>query len=266
MKVFLDEFTWPEVEQRVTAGRTTALVLLGSTENHGPHAPLGTDTFIARGVGRRLALLIDAIAVPVLPFGYCPQHLSFAGSISISNRTIASLLGEITVSLAGSGFQQFVFLSGHGGNSLAMDLAIAEIKQADQHLNCVHAQMLPVQTSDWFRNDVADQLGYELTDPWGAHGGEQETSAVMAIHPELVNLDKAPAEPDMTAYLSRTRDPAVSAPDFDLIAHAPEGSWGNARPANARQGNVFMEHMAHVLAERIRPLLTTEEVSGVPEA
>src|SRR5690625_2116791 len=136
MKVFLDEFTWPEIAERITAGRTTALILLGSTENHGPHAPLGTDTFIAEGIGRRLAPLIDAVALPVLPFGHCPQHRGFAGSITISNRTIATLLGEIAASLRGSGFTDLVFLSGHGGNATAIDLAISEIKEEAGHLNC----------------------------------------------------------------------------------------------------------------------------------
>lgn len=255
MKVFLSEFTWPEIHNRLQQGRCTALILLGSTENHGPHAPLGTDTFIAEGIGRRLAPLIDAVALPALPFGYCPQHQDFSGSISISNRTIATLLGEIAANLAYSGFQELVFLSGHGGNNLAIDLAIADIKQADNRLNCIHARMLPIQTSDWFRDEVQEQLGQELTRVWGAHGGEQETSAVLALRPELVDLDQAPPEPDMTHYLQKTRDPAVTAPDFDLIAHTPYGSWGDASFATAVQGEAFMEHMAAVLAERIMPLL-----------
>lgn len=257
MKVFLDEFTWPEIAERITAGRTTALILLGSTENHGPHAPLGTDTFIAEGIGRRLAPLIDAVALPVLPFGHCPQHRSFAGSITISNRTIATLLGEIAASLRGSGFTDLVFLSGHGGNATAIDLAISEIKEEAGHLNCVHARMLPVQTSAAFRTEVSVQLGQELTELWGAHGGEQETSAVLALRPALVDLSKAPAEPDVSTYLARNRDPAVSAPDHDLSAHAPEGSWGDARPASAEQGEAFLDHMAAVMAARVRPLLRT---------
>src|SRR5690625_841234 len=109
MKVFLDELTWPEVAQRINSGRTTALVLLGSTENHGPHAPLGTDTIIAAAVGRETARLLDATATPVLPFGYCPQHRGFAGSISLSNRTIATILTEIAGNLARSGFTDIVF-------------------------------------------------------------------------------------------------------------------------------------------------------------
>jgi creatinine amidohydrolase len=253
--VFLDELPWTTVRERVAQARDRVVVLLGSTENHGPHAPLGSDTLIARGVGERLARRIDALATPVLPFGYAAQHLDFAGSISLSNRTLATVLVEVVDSLAKAGLGRFVFLSGHGGNRLAIDLAITELAEAFRDGTFVHARMLPLQTGAPFRERVQAKWPRALSDPWGAHGGEQETSAVLALRPELVELDKAPAVVDMSDYLRATRDPAVTRARIDLRSATPEGSWGDPRGAHAEQGLLFLDEMAEELASRILPLL-----------
>lgn len=253
--VFLDELPWTRVRERLRQNRHRIVVLLGSTENHGPHAPLGTDTLIARGVGERLARRLDALATPVLPFGHAPQHLAFPGSISLGNRTLATLLVEIVEGLAGSGFGSFVFLSGHGGNKTAIDLAISELVERTPQLVLVHARMLPIQTGDAFRQRVQESWPVPLSDPWGAHGGEQETSAVLAMRPELVDLDAAPPVPDVGDYLRSTRDPAVTRARPDLAAVAPHGTWGDPRGAHADQGRRFLDEMAEILAQRTLPLL-----------
>jgi creatinine amidohydrolase len=253
--VFLDELPWTTVRERLRQKRDRIVILLGSTENHGPHAPLGTDTLIARGVGERLARRLDALATPVLPFGHAPQHLAFPGSISLGNRTLATVLVEIAEGLAGYGFGSFVFLSGHGGNKTAIDLAISELIERTPRLSLVHARMLPIQTGAEFRHRIQADWPVPLSDPWGAHGGEQETSAVLAVRPELVDLDAAPPIPDVSDYLRSTRDPAVTRARPDLVAVAPHGTWGDPRGAHADQGRRFLDEMADVLAERTLPLL-----------
>lgn len=252
---FLDELAWPDVKQRLEAGRDRLIVLLGSTENHGPHAPLGTDTVIAQGVGERLARRLDALATPVMPFGHADHHMSFPGSISLSNRTLATMLVEVTESLARGGFGKFIFLSGHGGNKLAIDLAVAELAQSLSDSALIHARMLPLQTSQAFRERVQAQWAAELSEPWGAHGGEQESAAVMALRPELVRLDRCPAAVDLRAYLQETRDPAVTRAHRDIATVAPEGSWGDPRGASPEQGHLFLDGIADELVRRILPLL-----------
>lgn len=254
--VFLDELPWPEVRARLDAGRDRALVLLGSTENHGPHAPLGTDTFIARGVGERLAARLDAVATPPMPFGHAPQHMGFAGSVTLTNRTLATVLVEVVRGLARHGFGSFAFLSGHGGNRVAIDLALSEIAESLPDVALVHARMLPIQTGAPFEAVVQAKWPSPLSMPWGAHGGEQETSAVLAVRPDLVDLDRAAPVPDMSTYLQATRDPAVTRVERDVADYAPDGNWGDPRGADAEQGRLFLDAMAEELAARIEPLLT----------
>lgn len=255
---FLEEMTWLEVESWLAERTRRVLIPLGSTENHGWHAPLGTDTIISRSLCTYLAPKISALVAPVLPFGYCPQHRAFAGSISISNRTLASLLGEIVQELSEHGFSEFIFISGHGGNQLAINLAIGEILEDLPDLTCIHAHMLPIQTSESFRSEVETHYGKPLSRIWGAHGGEQETSAVLAVRPELVRLDKVPPEPDVTAYLEATRDPAVTRADRNLEQHAPQGTWGDPKSATPEQGTLFYQKMAETLAARILPHLSSK--------
>ena len=249
--IFLEDLSWLEVASWLADRPPRVLIPLGSTENHGWHAPLGTDTIIARSLCMHLAPQISALVAPVLPFGHCPQHRAFAGSISISNRILASLLKEIVQELSRHGFSEFIFVSGHGGNQLAINLAIGEIVEDSPNLTCIHAHMLAIQTSESFRSEVEEQYGKPLSRIWGAHGGEQETSAVLAARPELINLDKVPPEPDVTAYLAATRDPAVTRADRNLVQHAPQGTWGAPESATPEQGALFYQKMAETLAARI---------------
>lgn len=251
----LDDLTWTAVRERLDAGATRLIVLLGSTENHGPHAPLGTDTIIARGVGWRLAERLDALATPPLPFGFAAQHRSYPGSVSLGNRTLATVLCEVVEGYAEQGFDQFVFLSGHGGNRVAIDLAISELADTLPSATLVHARMLTIQTGASLQARVEAAYGAPLTEFWGAHGGEQETSAVLAERPELVRLEAAPAPIDVTAYLHATRDPAVTRVERSVARFTEHGTWGDARSATAEQGRLFLDAVADDLAERVAPLL-----------
>lgn len=248
---YLPELTWPAVKAALERGTRTVLIPMGSTENHGPHAPLGTDTIIAEELCRRLAERIDALVAPVLPYGFCPQHRPFPGSIHIRNETLAQLLFEAALGLADQGFSRFVFLSGHGGNRTALDLAAQRLQLERPGLEVLHAHVLAVQTGRRLREAVEKAYGKPLSRVWEAHAGEQETSAVLAVRPELVMLDRVTAEPDMDAYLAKGRDPEVYRIDFDLRSRAPDGFWGDPRGATAEQGHLFYEKMAEYLAEKI---------------
>ena len=251
----LDELTWTAVQRHLDAGTTRLVVLLGSTENHGPHAPLGTDTIIARGVGRRLAERLDALATPPMPFGYAAHHRTFPGSASLTNRTLATVLGELVQGYASQGFDQFVFLSGHGGNRVAIDLAVTEIADAAPTVTLVHARMLPIQTGAEIRERVEAAYGVPLSDLWGAHGGEQETAAVLAERPELVDVGAAPPPVDVRSYLEATRDLAVTRTERSVASFTPYGTWGDARNATPEQGRLFLDAVADEVASRVASLL-----------
>ena len=109
--------TWPEAEARVAAGCRTALLGLGSIEQHGRHLPLGTDRWIAEALLQSLEeKLGDAVALPAIPVGCASEHLDFAGTLHIEPATLEALLVDLLRSLSRHGFERAFLFTAHGGN------------------------------------------------------------------------------------------------------------------------------------------------------
>jgi len=122
--VFLGEMTDPEVEAFLARSRTV-IVPVGSTEQHGPHAPLGTDVLIPVEVARRVAPRVDAVVAPSINYALSYPHVGFTGVVHIRIPTFMSLIEDVTVSLAAIGFRRIVFLNGHYDNTYAIAYACA---------------------------------------------------------------------------------------------------------------------------------------------
>jgi len=245
--------TTTAVGDALARGLDTAIIPVGACENHGPHAPLCTDTIVAEEVAVRLAARIDALVAPALPISFSAQHLTFAGSISLSPATLIQVLCEYVESLADQGFRRFVLFSGHGGNRTAIDVAARELKvRYGSDIEVMVLNLLALQTSAELRSRVEERLGVKFRDIWEAHGGEQETSAALARDKRLVRLDLAPPPAEAIGeYIRRSRDPYAWIVTFDLPRYAPDGSWGDPRGATALQGRVVFDLLAEMLAERI---------------
>jgi creatinine amidohydrolase len=248
---YIPEMTSAAIRRAMAAGTRTAILALGSTEQHGHHAPLGTDSIIVQELGKRIAEKIDALLAPVVPLGFCPQHVSWAGSLNIRNETLALVLGEMADNLVAQGFEKFVLISGHGGNRTALDLAAGNLKLRHPRVQVLHAHLLAYQTGRALRERVQARWQRPLSRIWEAHAGEQETALVMAVDPSLVHLEDAAPEPEVTEYLGKNRDPEVFRIFYDLPAVAPAGNWGDPRGATAEQGRIAFEEMADYLAAKI---------------
>ncbi len=122
--VFLGEMTNPEVEAFV-AEHTTVIVPIGSTEQHGPHGPLSTDTIVPTEVARRVAPKVGAAVAPSIGYGLSYPHAGFTGVVYLRIPTFMALVEDIAVGLATMGFGTIVFLNGHYDNTLAIAYACA---------------------------------------------------------------------------------------------------------------------------------------------
>jgi len=118
-KTLLEEMSWPEAESAFAEGRVV-LVPVGSTEQHGPHLPLGTDSFTAQALAARAGRRTGALVTPTLPFGYAEYHTDFAGTLSLSNETYTRVLIELVDRLVRYGATHILFVNGHGGNAFAL--------------------------------------------------------------------------------------------------------------------------------------------------
>jgi creatinine amidohydrolase len=115
------DLAWPELAAELAAGPRFAILPLGATEQHGPHLPFATDTWIGDALATRLAARFpDAVACPTLPFGCSREHLAFPGTVDLAAATLAAVLTDVLTSLARHGFAGALVFSAHGGNYAAL--------------------------------------------------------------------------------------------------------------------------------------------------
>ena len=150
------------------------VIPVGSTEQHGTQSALGTDYMVPSYLADHIEDVDNVIVAPTVPYGVCPYHLSFEGSINIGYEGLYLVLHGIMDSLMQHGVRRFVVLNGHGGNTPSIDRAALEV----YHKGGVCASV------DWW------SLVAQLDDRFqGGHGDVLETSAMMAIDPESVHLE-----------------------------------------------------------------------------
>jgi creatinine amidohydrolase len=162
-----------------------ALVVLpvGATEQHGPHLPVGTDTFavqyIARNAAERASAEITTVLAPALPFGSSHHHLPFGGTFSLSTETYYRVLVELLESLVAGGFRKAFIVNGHGGNAELIQLAARDV--ARDHPISVAAA--PYWTIAW---DALVDAGIHQQGKLPGHAGRFESSLVLALRPDLI--------------------------------------------------------------------------------
>ncbi len=251
----LDEMTGPEVEQALK--RSDVLLLpVGATEAHGAHLPLGTDSFEARENCRRAALRLEALGCPVIigpviPFGTSSFHLGFVGTISLSSRTIISLLTEVCLSLYQTGFRKFALVHGHDGNLPAMMVAAQDlVDQTSEAQAMVLNWLTPLSKVYHTIQTSKKQEG---------HGGEGETARILVTHPQLVKLDRAVKHHVPPEDMRKIQGPEHIKTGGGIFYatrrykdHTPHGHIGDPALATAETGNkgydVIAEWLARVIA------------------
>ncbi|GGC63700.1 creatininase family protein [Chelatococcus reniformis] len=243
---------WSELTSEDFAGRemarTVAVLPVAAIEQHGPHLPTGTDTFIMEGhLARVRALLEDAsgdeappvVLLPTQAIGLSTEHVSFAGTLTLSPETAIRAWREIGYGITRAGCRKLVIVSSHGGNSPIMDVVSRALR--------LEAGLLVVLTS-WARLGYPDGLFDADEIRHGIHGGEIETSLMLAFRPDLVRLDQASDFAPRTRTMEqeygmlRADRPA----GFAWLAqdlHA-SGAAGNAAAGTAEKGEAAAGHAA----------------------
>ena len=172
--------TWLEAKKRFKEV-DTALLPVGSIEQHGPHLPLDTDAFDAAHLAYKVAEACSdpkPLVLPLIPYGVSYHHLDFSGTISISPETLSQLVIEVGMSAARHGITKLVKINGHGGKAPALSYA-AQVTNRDAHFfTCVDTG----ESSDAGVEELADT-------PNDVHAGEIETSTSLSIRPELVRTE-----------------------------------------------------------------------------
>lgn len=183
--------SFKEVEQRLKEpGQDVVLVPMGSTEKHGAHIPLGTDSYVTMEVVRRTAETADIMYSPLMPFGYSPhhmgRHLEGAGTITLLAETYRRVMHDVARSLIYHGFKKIIFISHHGSNTKPIDEIMRALRY---HTGAfISFYKTPTEREAVVVQDLFDNPPEETP---GWHSSELETACLMATAEGLVNMDLA---------------------------------------------------------------------------
>jgi creatinine amidohydrolase len=249
---FWAEMTWTDF-QTADMASTIAVLPLAATEQHGPHLPLGVDTFIMAGyiaqVVERLPRELQVLFLPVQNCGCSIEHTDFPGTLSMSAPTIITAWTEIGECVHRTGCRKLVLLNSHGGNSAILDIIAHDLR--------ARLGMLVVMAS-WQRFGAPDGLFSTQETAHGIHGGEIETSLMLNFRPELVRKEAAADFLSESVGMEREfnwlrmgRPTGFGWMSQDLSA---SGAMGDASAATARKGEACADYGATAFIELLQDI------------
>ncbi len=228
--------------------RLIAVLPIAATEQHGPHLPLATDFAIADGlVAATIAKLPDTLPVlflPTLPFGKSNEHARYPGTLTLSAHTLIELWMEVAAGVVRSGVRKFVFFNTHGGQMNLMDVVTRDLREK-------HGVM--VVATNWTALGLPPGMFDDHELRHGIHGGDLETSVMLALAPQHVRMDRAQRFGSLTEqlaeghrFLSITSTGKLGWQTQDLN---PLGACGDASRASADKGRAVIDHVSDRFVE-----------------
>ncbi|NPV10098.1 MAG: creatininase family protein [Anaerolineae bacterium] len=257
-RVLMEQMSWMEIEEAIAEGKDIALLAVGAIEQHGPHLPTGTDTYLGyaltEGVARELG---DALVAPVMRPGLSEHHTDFPGTLTLSQQTFMQVLMEYCLSLGRHGFRDIVLISSHGGNSDTMLAFLPRIAKALKDTCRVHMVVPNIRELAGGVTEVYEEYG--VTRPQaGVHAGFGETSMMLAVHPDLVDMDRAEAgRADEEFYHpDHIKHSQIESFVYGIRYQSPNGILGDARGSNAEAGRKLLDIRVRETAEEVRRMVS----------
>jgi creatinine amidohydrolase/Fe(II)-dependent formamide hydrolase-like protein len=237
--VYIEDLTWFEIRDALAAGKTTAILYAGGTEQNGPHMSLAKHNLIARHVAGQIAeRLGNALVYPVMPFSPAGDttektgHMRFPGTVSLSSEVFLGVMRQVAQSAVAAGFKQVYLMGDHGGGQAELRLA-AEGLDADARRRGARV----------FYVDIGTQSGQQMNaylkerkvSP-GGHAGVGETAQVVALDPNSQHIRR-----DKYAASAAGPEPAA-------------GMMADVAPATAEMGRIFLDFKVASAVEQIKKL------------
>ncbi len=245
----LEDLTLPQVKEMI--GPSSILMLpIGSVEQHGPHLPLTTDHLVAseaaEAVARRCGGELDLWLLPTLAVSKANEHAWAPGTLWLRATTLLSVIQDIASSAATTGAQRLVFLNAHGGNTALLVVACREVRLATGLQTFLLHPFLPPDHGGRSTTAPADELGM------GIHGGYDETSMMLHLRPDLVDMSLAVRRvPDRMADNRHVRFGGSVPFGWTSDDFGPHGHIGDPVGANAQQGQALFEGAVELLCEQL---------------
>jgi creatinine amidohydrolase len=239
----LEELSWPNAQTAIEAG-AIAVLPVGSLEQHGRHLAINTDNVLGDAVAEAavqgaVARGVHVLLCPPLHYGYTMHNMDFPGTMTLRTETLLAVGVDLTTSLVHHGCKKIVLLNSHGSNWSILDLISRQVM--NRHPEVLVAAIFPIKmaAAELEKLREAKQTGGM------SHGCELETSLMLHLRPDLVEMDKAVydvSQPDSRFYwrdiLRGSRGVALS----DLTRHASRtGLVGDPTVATAEKGRCFFD-------------------------
>jgi creatinine amidohydrolase len=234
--------TWPEIRREIDAGRDTIVIAFGAVEQHGHHLPMGTDSMLGDELGRAVAERLDAFRAPTMRVGCSQHHMAFPGTMSIADETFHAMVADIVRGWAGHGFKRIVLLASHGGNFAPLAAAIEKLDPPEG------VKVVAITDLSLLVNATivtGSELGVPVEEG-GLHGGEWETSMMLALHPELVHMDRAVA-----GYTGELQSGLERFLSEGVHVLTDTGVFGDPANATADHGRVYLDRFIEIAVEEI---------------
>lgn len=239
--VRLEHHTWTEVEAALDAGTRTAVVAVGSVEQHGPHLPLIMDTLAGDELARRIAdRLGDALAAPTIRPGCSGHHMDFPGTVTVPATVLMDTVRAYCRSLDEHGFEHVVLVPTHGGNFAPVNTVAPEVaREVDANV----VALADLGGLMELMNEGLREAGVEYEEP-AIHAGAAETAIVLAVSEGLVRTDELELGHEGEVSVSR-----LLSEGFRAITE--NGVLGDPREATAEAGEAILERITDAYVERI---------------
>lgn len=275
--LFWADWTTHDFAQRQTLGvmdQTIAVLPVAATEQHGPHLPLRVDSALVDGVIAaalpHIASDVPALFLPTQSVGLSPEHAAFPGTLTLRSETVIRLWTDLGESVAASGVKKLVLLNSHGGQAGVMDIVARDLR--------ARLGML-VYSVNWYglpllgpQGDDVNALFSAQEHRFGIHAGDIETSMMLALAPQLVEMARAQNFASTSEIRARQFDILGNGKSaklgWQMQDYNPQGAVGNAAAATAEKGRAVLDSAGRALARLLAevhqlPLTTVVETVKV---
>jgi creatinine amidohydrolase len=242
------------------AAKTVAVLPVGATEQHGPHLPLSVDQSLVDGVVAaclpQLPADVPVLVLPTQQVGYSPEHSAFAGTLTLPVETVIATWVGIGECVARAGVKKLLLLNAHGGQVSLMDIVARELR--------VRANLI-VYSCNWWNlplGDAVNGLFSAEEHRFGVHAGEIETSMMLALRAQFVDMGQA-KDFKSTSQQRAAKYPILGNGSTAKLGWAmqdynAQGAAGNAAGASAEKGRAVLDAAGKQLA------LLLQEISSLP--
>ncbi len=245
---FVSHMTWNDVGSRLSGGAAAIVPVGAGAKQHGLHLPMNTDQIQAEWFATKLAKEFDVLIWPTITYGFYPAFTAYAGSVSLAEATFESIVQDIVAGVSAY-HPHAIFVLNTGISTIEpVDRALASAQ-----LSC-RAHQLKINSGPHYR-DAHEKV---CRQPHGSHADEAETSIMLAIAHEVVDMSRAQASPGLDLAPQPGALTPLNANDPN---YSPSGSFGDPTLASAEKGQLLAQAILHDLSAAMSRALAGEKLS-----